>query len=187
MTSLDVPLIFQEDDHSCTPVCMKMVLEFVRRKFTQGIPDLDVPEVADAVRASADDGGTTFENIELINELLLDAKPSLEFVAGSGHSFDEIKEELGEPNRLPVIAWITVPSPQGSFNHSIVITDIDEEKLIICLNDPVYGKETMSIREFMQMWEQSFRILIRIRIGERKQRLMKEYLKEAEGSGGSES
>jgi len=187
MASLDVPLIYQEDDYSCTPACMKMVLEFIRRKFTEGIPELDLPEVASVVKASADDGGTTFENIELINELLLSARPSLEFVAGSGHTFDEIEEELGEPNHRPVIAWVMMPSPQGAFSHSIVITGIDKEKLLIYFNDPVYGKEIMSIREFMQIWEQSFRILIKIRIGERKQRLIREYLEKKARSEGGES
>jgi len=186
MATLDVPLIYQEDDFSCTPVCIKMVLEYIRNRFTEGIPDLDVPSVTKAIKTSADDGGTTFENIELINEKLIEAKPSLEFVARSGRKFEEIEEELEVPNRRPVIAWITMPSPQGDFHHSIVITGVDKEKLLIYFNDPVYGKEAMPIREFIDMWETSFRILIKVKIGERKQRLIKEYIEKGEKLGSSE-
>jgi len=186
MAPLDVPLFYQEDDVSCTPACIKMVLEFIRNRFTEGIPDLDVPSVAKAVKTSADDGGTTFENIKLINEKIMKAKPSLEFVAGSGHKYEEIVKELTEPNGRPVIAWITMPSPQGDFNHSIVITDVDEEKLLIYYNDPVYGKENMPLREFMDMWEASFRILIKVKIGEREQRDIREYIEKGEKFGSGE-
>jgi hypothetical protein len=178
MSSLNVPLIFQEDDFSCTPVCIKMVLEYLRSRYPEGIPNLDVSAVAKAIKTSADDGGTTFENIKGLNEELVKALPSLEFVAGSGYMFEEIEEELKASR--PVIAWITMTSPQGPFHHSIVVTGIDRDRLLIYCNDPVYGKETIPIREFMNMWEDSFRILIKAEIGERRQRFIREFMEKGE-------
>lgn len=184
MAILDVPLIHQEDDFSCTPVCIKMVLDYIRNIFGGDVPDLDVPAVAKAIRTSADEGGTTFENIKGINEELIRAMPSLEFVAGSGHRFEEIEEEIKADR--PIIAWIMMPSPQGDFNHSIVITGIDREELLIYYNDPVYGKEKIPIGQFMDMWEASFRILIKTKIGAREQRLIKEYIEKGEKLGSSQ-
>ena len=162
---LDVPLEYQDDDFSCTPVCMKMVLEYIRERFVSGFPKLDIAEISEILKTSADLGGTTFDNIKNINEEFRKTRPSLEFVPGINHKIDDIKKEI-EIGR-PVIAWIMMPDPNGDYPHSIVITGIDEDKLLIYYNDPVYGKETVSIREFTDMWDGNFRVLIRIRIGEK--------------------
>jgi len=181
---LDVPLKFQEDDYSCTPTCMKMVLEYIRNKFSEGFPDLGISLIAKTVKASADEGGTTFENVELINEKLKKVRPSLRFVAGSGHRFAEIKEEL--TNDHPVITWVMMPSSQGDFPHSLVIRGIKEQELLIYCNDPVYGREEIPIRKFIDMWEKSFRILIKVEIGEEQQRSIDEWVENQENLGGSE-
>lgn len=175
---LDVPLEYQNNDFSCTPVCMKMILEYIGDKFSEGFPDLDVVKIAKTVKTSADEGGTTFENIELINEKLKKARPSLKFVASSGHGFEEIKKEL--INDHPVIAWIMMPSPQGDFPHSVVITGVDDQKLLIYCNDPVYGREKIPTTKFMNMWIKSFRILIKVEIGEEKQRAIDEWIENQE-------
>jgi len=174
---LDVPLEKQEDDYTCTPVCMKMVLEYIRDKFSEGLPDLHSSIIAKTIKtkSSVDEGGTTFENIELINEKLKKARPSLRFTAVSGQNLNEIRDELG--NDRPVIAWVMMPSSQGDYPHSKVITGIDdEEKLQIYCNDPVYEKEEMPIRKFWDMWERAYRILIKVEIGEEKQRSIEEWV-----------
>jgi len=142
-----------------------MVLEYVKNRFSEGFPDLDIPKISEILKTSADLGGTTFENIKNINEVFRKTRPSLEFVVGLNHKLEDIKKEIS--NNRPVIAWVMMPDPNGDYPHSIVITDIDEDKLLIYYNDPVYGKENVFIREFMDMWDGNSRVLIRIKIGEK--------------------
>lgn len=162
---MDVPLEYQDDDSSCTPVCMKMVLEYVKKRFSEGFPNLDIAKISETLETSADLGGTTFENIKNINEEFRKTKPSLEFVPSLNNKIEDIKEEIKHDQ--PVIAWTMMTDPNGDYPHSIVITDIDEDKLLIYYNDPVYGKETVSISQFMDMWNGNSRVLIKIRIGEK--------------------
>jgi len=75
-------------------------------------------------------------------------------------------EEIKKYGR-PVISWIMMPDPNGDFEHSVVITDVDEEKLLIYCNDPVYGRTTIPTRKFIEMWNGCFRILIKFKIGEK--------------------
>ena len=163
---LDVPIEYQDDDHSCTPVCMLMVLKYLKDKFVSGFPDLDLDTISKAIKTSADEGGTTFENIKNINELFKKTSPSLDIVPGFRHRFEEIIEEV-KKKLCPVIAWVMMPDPNGDYPHSIVITDVDEDKLLIYCNDPVYGRQTIPTRQFMNMWNSCSRILIKFKIGEK--------------------
>lgn len=142
-----------------------MVLEYVKNRFSEGFPNLDISKISVVLKTSTDIGGTTFENIKNINEEFRKTRPSLEFVPGLYHKIEDIKEEITHDR--PVIAWVLMPDPNGNWKHSIVITDIDENKLLIYYNYPVYGKETVSIRQFMEMWDGNARVLIRIKIGEK--------------------
>lgn len=126
---------------------------------------MDISKISNVLKTSADIGGTTFENIKNINEEFRKTRPSLEFVPGLYHKIEDIKEEITHDR--PVIAWVLMPDPNGNWKHSIVITDIDENKLLIYYNAPVYGKETVSIRQFMEMWNGNSRVLIRIKMGEK--------------------
>ncbi len=163
---LDVPIIKQDDDISCTPVCILMVLKFIRNRFTSGFPNLDLAKISEAVKTSADEGGTTFKNIKNINRLFEKTSPSLEIVPDFRHKFEEIVEEVKKKD-CPVIAWVLMPDPKGDYKHSIVITDVDEDKLLIYCNDPVYDKGTIPARQFMEMWNGCLRILIKFKIGEK--------------------
>src|SRR5208337_2771525 len=144
---MDVPVEYQEDDFSCTPVCISMVLKFIKDRFVSGFPDLTVDEISKTIKTSADEGGTTFENIENINKLFKKTSPSLEIVPDFRRKFEEIIEEVKKNNR-PVIAWVLMRDPVAPYEHAIVITDVDEDKLIIRCNDPVYGRQEIPTREF---------------------------------------
>lgn len=134
-------------------------------RFSDGFPNLDIAKISETLKTSADLGGTTFENIKNINEEFKKTRPSLEFVPGLNNKIEDIKNEITHDR--PVIAWVMMPDPNGEYPHSIVITDIDENNLLIYYNDPVYGKEKVSIRQFMDMWNGNFRVLIKIKIGEK--------------------
>jgi ABC-type bacteriocin/lantibiotic exporter with double-glycine peptidase domain len=166
LMQMDVPLEHQDDDFSCTPVCMLMILKYIKNRFTSGFPDLSLSAISETVKTSADLGGTTFENIMNINGLFKKTSPSLEIVPGFRHKFEDIIEEIKKNNR-PVIAWVLMHDPNGDYEHAIVITHVDEDKLLIYCNDPVYGKQTIPTRQFMEMWNGCFRILIKFKIGEK--------------------
>lgn len=166
LVQMDVPIEYQDDDFSCTPVCMLMVLKYIKDKFTSGFPDLALATISKAIKTSADEGGTTFDNIENINELFKKTSPSLEIVPDFRCKFEEIIEEV-KKNNHPVIAWVLMSDPNGPYEHAIVITDVDEDKLLIYCNDPVYGRQTIPTRQFMEMWNGCFRTLIKFKIGEK--------------------
>lgn len=57
---LDVPVVYQEDDFSCVPVCIKMMLEFIRTQNTDGyVLNMDVREIAETI--GTDVLGTSLE------------------------------------------------------------------------------------------------------------------------------
>jgi ABC-type bacteriocin/lantibiotic exporter with double-glycine peptidase domain len=166
MTQMDVPLENQDDDFSCTPVCILMVLRYITNRYTANFPKLDLTAISEAVKTSADIGGTTFENIGNINKLFKKTSPSLEVAPRPRCKFEEIVEEI-KVKHCPVIAWVLMPDPNGAYEHAIVVTDIDEDKLLIYCNDPVYGRVIIPTRQFIDMWNGCFRILIKFKIGEK--------------------
>ena len=171
-SNLDVPLEFQENDFSCTPVCIKMVLEFVRRQNPTGyVPNLSVEEISKNV--GTDELGTPLENVERINEKLHKTVPSVEFVAELNCSFDEIRNEISQGK--PVIAWVRIP-----YSHSVVVTGLNEEMLVIYYNDPQLGKKQIEMGRFISAWNSSDNVLIKVKIGEKIQRIIPEYAEKIE-------
>jgi ABC-type bacteriocin/lantibiotic exporter with double-glycine peptidase domain len=175
-SNLDVPLEYQEDDVSCVPVCMKMILEFIRRENPTGyIPNMNVEEISQTV--GTDELGTPLENIEKINEKLGKAVPSVEFVAELNCSFREIENEILEGK--PVIAWVKIPHP-----HSIVVTGLNKDSLIVYYNDPELGKKQIEMGKFVSSWNQYDNVLIKVKIGGKIQRIIPEYAQKKEQQSG---
>lgn len=82
---LEVPSICQEDDYSCVPFCIMMVLEFIRIQNTSGyIPNMTIEQISRAIGTAID--GTPLDNIEAINKELEKAVPSIEFVTAENCS-----------------------------------------------------------------------------------------------------
>jgi hypothetical protein len=109
-----------------------MVLNFIKNRFKSGFPDLGLGAISEAVKASADIGGTYFENIKGINQHFRKTSPSLEISPESRCAFKDIVDDI-KKKQCPVIAWVTMEDPVAPYRHAIVITDIDEDKLIIYL------------------------------------------------------
>lgn len=171
-SKLDIPLVFQEHDFSCVPTCIKMVLDFIQEQNPEGyIPEIDLEEVSSAI--GTDELGTALENVKNINKKLEKAVPSIEFEALMNCNLDEIESEILKGN--PVIAWIKNPFP-----HSIVLTGLDKELLVVYCNDPQKGKVRMEMGEFMSAWERMDNVLIKVKIGEKIQRIIPEYSQKGE-------
>jgi hypothetical protein len=172
---LDVPVVYQEDDFSCVPVCIKMVLEFLRVQNRGGyIPNMDVREIAETV--ATDELGTSLENVRKINEKLVKAVPSLEFAPEVNCGFAELEREIVQGK--PVIAWVRIP-----FSHSIVVTGVDTALLTVYYNDPQKGKRQMEMGKFMSSWLEADNVLIKVKVGEKLQRIMPEYVENMEKKG----
>ena len=164
-----------------------MVLEYIQDRFSEGFPDLSSSVIAETIKTKpsslVDDGGTTFENIELINEKLKHTRPSLRFIMSADKKISDIKNELNKG--LPVIVGVMMPSSQEPYGHSKVITGIDdEENLLIFCNDPVYEKEELPLTQFIPMWKEAFRLMIKVEIGEEGQTSIEQYLNK-QGTQGS--
>lgn len=95
---LDVPMDFQDDDFSCTPVCMLMVLKFIKNNFTSGFPELDLAKISELLKTDA--GGTALENVEDINEVFKKTSPALEIKTGYRQKFEDIVEEVNKNSDL---------------------------------------------------------------------------------------
>ena len=180
MIKLKVPLVhpLQEDGYSCVPRCIKMIFMYISNCLEGVAPDLDVDDIAEIIETRVD--GTLPENVRNLNTNLkvLRAIPSLEFDVGLMHSFSEIEEEIGA-NR-PVIAWVELLEGIHRCAHAIVITGLDREKHLIYYNDPIFGEKEEEIGTFMSRWENVDRLLIKVKIGKREQRLLDEYVRREE-------
>jgi len=85
-------------------------------------------------------GGTVRENIELINTLLTDSVPQIQFQTLLSARLDDIKQELDD--KRPVIAWINIaPSVLDTVMHAVVITDYDPVNFEIKYIDPEMTEE----------------------------------------------
>ena len=176
---LDVPQVDQrKDELTCVPASIKMVLDYISRieHPSKNVPEFSVEDIAKILRT--DELGTPLENIKNLNknERILLAIPSIEFVDKNGCRFDEIKTEL--ENNRPIISWISPSEIFTGLSHSVVITGIDEGKLLVYYNDPLYGKKVESMVKFLSMWDRADRVLIKIKIGARTQRLLDEFPKD---------
>jgi hypothetical protein len=138
---IDVPIEFQEDDFTCVPVCIKMILEHIRQINPGGfIPVSTLKEISLAM--GTDELGTPLSGTEGINEMLRKAHPSLEFEGKTNCTLSDIEKEI--QSGKPVVAFLKMPYP-----HSILVTGISKETLTVYYNDPQKGKREIEMGEFM--------------------------------------
>ena len=153
-----------------------MMLEFVRRQNPNGyVPDMNVEEISKAI--GTDHLGTSLQDIEKINEKLLKAVPSIEFEAKMNCTISEIETEIHEGK--PVIVWLKMPHP-----HSIVVTGMNKESLIVYYNDSQKGKRQMEMGKFMSAWNVIDNVMIKTKIGEKLQTIIPEFIEKNKPEGG---
>jgi hypothetical protein len=156
-----------------------MIFMYISNCLEGHAPNLDIDDISEIIETRTD--GTLIENIRNLNTNLavLRVIPSLEFdVDLKMHRLSEIEEEIN--NNRPVIAWVELSEGIHRCAHAIVITDLNKD--VIYYNDPIFGEMQEGIGTFMSRWERLDRLLIKVKIGKREQRLLDEYVQK-EGKG----
>jgi hypothetical protein len=174
--ALAVPLLepLQEDGYSCVPRCVKMILMYVSGYAESRVPDYDLEKIAKIFETRAD--GTYPEKVLNINrspEIVL-AKPSIEFdLELKYHRFEELLTEIEDGQ--PPIVWVTLHDKNHihSCAHAIVITNIEDGRVFF--NDPMFGKQSELVESFITRWDEVDRIVIKVKIGKKKQRMLEEF------------
>lgn len=174
--SLPVPLLnpLQEDGFSCIPRCVKMVFMYIQKKFPEGrVPDFDLDKISEIIDTRAD--GTYPDMVLKLNDVpeVLAAIPSIDFeFEYKHHEFNEIITEWKKEQ--PPIAMIDLDHHNGC-KHAVVITYVDEPNNRIFYNDPVYGKRSQYVPDFLASWDNWDRELVKVKIGKNKQRMLEEF------------
>ena len=144
-------------------------------------PDFDLEKIEKIIDTR--DDGTSPEEILNLNRVseVASAMPSIEFeLQIKYHTLDELIKEREEDQ--PSIAWIRL-TDEGNIHgctHAIVITDVDKPNNLIYYNDPIFGERTEPIDKFLARWDDEDRVLVKIKIGKKKQRMLEDFGKNQE-------
>ncbi len=180
MTHLDVPILMplQEDAFSCVPRCVKMIFMYISNSLEgKHVPDFDLEKIEKIIETKSD--GTFAECVVNLNGVreIKTAIPSIEFeMKQKWHSLDEITDELND--KQPPIAYIRKKSPQGEYAHAILITGVDVQNHCIHYIDPSLGEIVEDLSAFITQWDDEDRVLIKVKIGKKPQRMLDVYLKD---------
>jgi len=151
---------------------------YVGKAFEGHMPDFDLDKIGKILETRSD--GTYPEKVLNLNKVkeVATAMPSIEFeIELRSHTLDEIEEEINE--RQPPIAWVRLSDSAGhKCAHAVVITDLDRRNDRIYYNDPMFGEMDEALPSFLTRWENEDRILIKVKIGKKAQRMLEEFPKE---------
>ena len=80
----------------------------------------------------------------------------------------------------PVIPWLLVREPPREYEHTIVVTGYDRVNQQMAVNDPQRssGPSLMDVTQFIQEWEGTERTLIKLKVNQRVQRMITEWVEE---------
>ena len=153
-----------------------MMLDYLRKVTGDTrIPSPDVKDIAKIVHTRPD--GTDFDDVAAINRKLEAVVPSLAFeVYRKSYQFGDIEAELAR--QRPVIAWIFLSDKKGGCWHSVVVIGYDKQNQTVSLNDPLRGPISITVGQFMAEWMKAEQTLIRLRVGDRLQRKITEYIEQ---------
>lgn len=171
-SELEIPIILQQDDYTCVPCCIKMVLEHLSRVYNT-IPIFELHDIVECI-GTTDLGTPNGSNLDNINDMLIKCVPSIEFYRDNSYPrWASIVKDLSD--NKPVILWILCQDPAGRyFDHSVVVIGYENRKVFYI--DPIYGRQEESIDTFLEKWEEVDRFAIRLKVGERIERKLTEYL-----------
>jgi hypothetical protein len=151
---------------------------YISNSFEGRVPDFDLDKIGKVIETRRD--GTYPEKVLNLNKVkeVATAMPSIEFeVELKRHTLDEIEEEIRE--RQPPIAWVRLSDTTGhKCSHAVLITDLDRENDRIYYNDPMFGEKDEDLSSFLTRWENEDRVLIKVKIAKKPQRMLEEFPKE---------
>ena len=151
---------------------------YIANSYPNGrVPDFDIAKIGKIIETEVD--GTFPDNILNLNKVgeVLSAIPSIEFELHlSWHTLDELIEEINEEQ--PPIAFVSLSDEQRihKCTHAVVITKVDNTH--IYFNDPIFGELSEDINSFLSRWDDADRILVKVKIGKTKQRMLEEFAKQ---------
>jgi hypothetical protein len=173
MPKLEVPLWNQPTDNYCVPTCIKMILEYLRQRYPNGIPQLSISRIAHIVNTQWD--GVAPRDVENINEYF-SAKLCLQFKAQFMAHFPDIEKELREER--PVIVWLNILPPPDLLWHAVVVVGFDPEFNSVFYNDPWDNKEKREeVGVFIQKWRTEAK-MVKLLISKGQQTYLETYSKE---------
>jgi hypothetical protein len=163
---LPVPMLtpLQEDNFSCVPRCIKMIFMFIEENFENcTLPNLTLEEIG--IIVETDETGTFPDTIPNLNNVraVFRARPSIEFeYKERWHSKEELETEVSA--RQPPIVWIWAEDKEKlhQYHHAVVITGLENE--MVYFNDPVFGKMSQPLDEFLSKWHDENTILVKVKI-----------------------
>lgn len=172
MTNLNVPHSYQPDGHSCVPYCLHMVLEYLKSQH-DGVIVPSVEKISQVIGTTL--LGTDFNSIENINLIIQESIPSVEFKTDKTYpNWDSITKDI--QNNKPVILWIECQDQLGiPYTHSIVVDGYTRNKVFY--KDPLHGTIEESLATFLPKWNAVDRYTIRVKVGERLERKLTEFIK----------
>jgi hypothetical protein len=149
---------------------------YVSNSFEGRVPDFDLDKIGKVIETRRD--GTYPEKVLNLNKVkeVDTAMPSIEFeVELKRHTLDEISEEIN--NRQPPIVYVRLTDADGIHKcaHAVIITDLEKESDRIYYNDPMFGEKTEDLSSFLTRWENEDRVLIKVKIGKKPQRMLEEF------------
>ena len=148
-----------------------MVLDYLHTKHGQ-VATLELDAILRSVGTT--ELGTEFGSIENINKLLEKCVPSVEFRRDSSYPpWDSILKDLGESK--PVILWVELKDQLGRpYGHSVVVEGYTNNKVLY--KDPLHGDLKEGIDTFLSKWDAMDRYTIRVKVDERAERKLTEYI-----------
>ena len=172
MTKLNVPHRYQPDGHSCVPYCLYMVLEYLVSKHP-GVTAPTIEQIAQTIGTT--ELGTDFNSIENINIIIDESIPSVEFKTDKTYpNWDSISKDIQD--QKPVILWIECRDQLGvPYTHSVVVDGYTKNKVFY--KDPLHGTIEEDMTTFLPKWDALDRYAIRVKVGERVERKLTEFIK----------
>lgn len=172
VSDFEISITLQQDDYSCAPYCIKMILDYLSQIY-DSIPNIEPNEIAECI-GTTEMGTPSGSNLDNINGLLTRCVPSIEFYRDTSHPrWASIVKDLS--GNKPTILWILCEDAAGRyFEHSVVVTGYKNRRVIYI--DPIYGRREESVDTFLEKWEDVDRFAIRLRVGERIERKLTEYI-----------